>query len=258
MKKKLLWSLLIAVLLLAVLFVPIPGQDGGTKTYSALTYKVVKWNRLVDSRLYSATRVYRFPDNFRSLDALWAQECPTEEAPAVQSLTATVVRIENGSVLVRPALCEDEQIIITFPLEGLPDIGAQFRSQVKIYYDGNIMETSPAQIRALDWELTDTRTRPFGKPWLSESATDYEHSLSDATLIISEVYRDCFFAGAVNGSSVLLKVNGQLDARWQVGDYITLTCENILWDEAVGRVEADLISIEPSDWHPDPDSVLYG
>lgn len=258
MKKKALWVLLPAVLLLAALFLPITGKDGGTTTYSALTYKVVKWNRLVDNRLYSATRVYRFPDNFRSLDALWQLERPAEEVPAVQSLTATVVQIDRGSVLVRPALCEDEQLIITFSLEGLPDIGVQFRSQVKIYYDGTIMESNPAQIKALDWELTDTRTRPFGKPWLSESATDYEHSLSGTTLIISEVYKDCFFAGAVNGSSVLLKVNGQLDEQWQVGDYITLTCENILWEESAGRLEADLIAIEKSDWRPDLEDIIYG
>ena len=43
MKKKVFWIVLAAVLLLAVLFVPIPGsaaRDGGTRAYTALTYKV--------------------------------------------------------------------------------------------------------------------------------------------------------------------------------------------------------------------------
>ena len=47
MKKKIFWIVLAAVLLLAVLFVPIPGgtaRDGGTRTYNALTYRVVDWN----------------------------------------------------------------------------------------------------------------------------------------------------------------------------------------------------------------------
>ena len=74
------------VLLLAVLFVPIPRgtyRDGGTKDYAALTYRIVVWNRLTDEiptddadgpGVYHRTSVYWFPDNFRSVDGLWALE----------------------------------------------------------------------------------------------------------------------------------------------------------------------------------------
>lgn len=47
MKKK-IWICIAGVVLLAILFVPIPSgtyKDGGTRAYSALTYKIVKWQR---------------------------------------------------------------------------------------------------------------------------------------------------------------------------------------------------------------------
>lgn len=73
MKKKTKVLLLLLVLLL---FIPIPDgismDDGGTKQFTALTYKLVKWNRLVDAdNIYSATEFYAFPYNFMSLDRLW-------------------------------------------------------------------------------------------------------------------------------------------------------------------------------------------
>ena len=49
MRKK---TKIILVLLILILVLPIPNfaiKDGGTKTYTALTYKIVDWNRLVGS-----------------------------------------------------------------------------------------------------------------------------------------------------------------------------------------------------------------
>ena len=54
-------------------------DDGGTTTYTALTYTVVKWKRDFPIRTpdgyigntYQNTCVYFFPDNFKSLDKLW-------------------------------------------------------------------------------------------------------------------------------------------------------------------------------------------
>ena len=71
MKKK-VWIPIVIVVLLAILVIPIPTgvyKDGGTREYTALTYKVVDWNRLTDDgSTYSATKVYFFPNNFRSID----------------------------------------------------------------------------------------------------------------------------------------------------------------------------------------------
>ena len=75
MKKR--WIIL-AVILLA-LVIPIPTgvyKDGGTRTYTALTYKIVSWNRITEGGIHRATRVYPFPMNFFSLDSLWYREKP--------------------------------------------------------------------------------------------------------------------------------------------------------------------------------------
>ncbi len=77
MKRVIAIALLILVIL-AILFTPIQigtVNDGGTKVYSALTYKIVKWNRFSDSyKPYKNTSVYFFPQNYSSLDKLWQKE----------------------------------------------------------------------------------------------------------------------------------------------------------------------------------------
>ncbi len=76
-------KLLIILILAILLFLPIPSgyyKDGGTRSYSALTYKIVIWNRLVFDNpdypdgIYHKFRIYPFPLNFRSLDQLWSRE----------------------------------------------------------------------------------------------------------------------------------------------------------------------------------------
>lgn len=87
MKKRIIIGIIVVVLL--VLFLPIPNpkgrvEDGGTRDYSALTYKIVVWNKLMaevnedDSRgevsTYHKTSVFWIPDNFKSIDELWKIE----------------------------------------------------------------------------------------------------------------------------------------------------------------------------------------
>ena len=88
MKKKiLLISVIAAVALILVLFLPIPRSaydDGGTRVYTTLTYKIVKWHRMLSVYgedgviaridIYDDTAVYWFPDNFKQLDELWEVE----------------------------------------------------------------------------------------------------------------------------------------------------------------------------------------
>ncbi len=64
----------VVVIIMLVLFFPIPIgtlEDGGSKVYSALTYKIVKWvyHNKDSSRGYR-TRVYWFPDNFMDINEL--------------------------------------------------------------------------------------------------------------------------------------------------------------------------------------------
>lgn len=81
MKKTKIFIILGIILLCVVLFTPIPLgtiEDGGTRVYLALTYRIVKWNRLnrisedgTHIEVYQNTCVYFFPDNFKDIDELW-------------------------------------------------------------------------------------------------------------------------------------------------------------------------------------------
>ena len=74
MFKKMLF--IIAAVLL-ILFLPVPGgtlRSGATRTYSAIAYKVVEWNRLEGGDAFHKVSVYWFPDNFRSVEELWEKE----------------------------------------------------------------------------------------------------------------------------------------------------------------------------------------
>ena len=81
MKKKAviitLISALALLLIVAVLVVPVPSgqmKDGGTRVFSALSYKIVDWNSITADSVYEKTKVYFFPDNLRDVDSLWADE----------------------------------------------------------------------------------------------------------------------------------------------------------------------------------------
>jgi uncharacterized ion transporter superfamily protein YfcC len=92
MKKKTFEILLIVIIVALVLFVPIPRgpyDDGGTKEYVALTYRIVIWNRyniqidengdVVVNEKYNKTSVFLFPDNSKNLDELWQMELDNME-----------------------------------------------------------------------------------------------------------------------------------------------------------------------------------
>ena len=85
MKKSIIVGVIVVVLL--VLFLPIPQgtyDDGGTRDYCALTYKIVIWNKLIaeaneeDSAgevyTYHKTSVFWILDNFKGIDELWKIE----------------------------------------------------------------------------------------------------------------------------------------------------------------------------------------
>ncbi len=74
MKKKIL---IISIIVLLFLIIPVPSgvyKDGGTRTYTSLTYKIVDWNHLYGSGHYDKTKIYPFPMNFMSLDSLLSRE----------------------------------------------------------------------------------------------------------------------------------------------------------------------------------------
>ncbi len=91
MKKRRKLILIFSIVLAVILFVPWPIvskiEDGGTKMYFALAYKVVDWKPWCstvygDSIQYRATRIYWFPDNFKSYDELLAIEQARDDFPS--------------------------------------------------------------------------------------------------------------------------------------------------------------------------------
>ncbi len=107
MKKKVIFTVVAVVLFLAILFAPIPQSpydDGGTRGYTALTYKIVDWNRMSVDSIYDETKVYWFPDNFKSVDELWEEY---EAENMVHRMVAEVLELGN-SVLVKPVDGEEE------------------------------------------------------------------------------------------------------------------------------------------------------
>ena len=75
LKKKEFIILMICILLL--LFFPIPSgvyKDGGTRAFTAATYKLVMWHCIDPHYEYVHTSVYWLPDNFNSIDELWEIE----------------------------------------------------------------------------------------------------------------------------------------------------------------------------------------
>ncbi len=70
MKKKLIIISIIVVILILIVPIRTTFKDGGTKVYSAVLYKVIKWNRLLeaDDSRRNETEIYYFPNNFHSIE----------------------------------------------------------------------------------------------------------------------------------------------------------------------------------------------
>jgi hypothetical protein len=114
----------------------------------------VDWNRLTTDGVYDATKIYWFPNNFKSIDELWTYE----EQEVIHKFVATVIEISENSVLVEPVVGEEElqsSHKISVNTASLGDIGVEVGSDVEIYYTGGIMETYPAQINAVNCAFTE-------------------------------------------------------------------------------------------------------
>jgi len=246
MKKKIIISCAAAVILLAVLFVPIPKSpydDGGTREYTALTYKIVNWNRLIDSDsgVYNKTRVYFLGDRFKSIDELWLEEQVNVE----RSFIATVLEINGNTAIVAPVSANIEQSRISFDISNLNKIGAG--NVVKVTYVGLIREISPLTINAVKWELAEDDNLLERNEWLNKETAEKIDTKPFTDIVITGIYDDCFFARTLIPSFYEIKINGKLPEGFCVKDQVVLEYENTYYDKQTHRIEADLISINFSD-----------
>ena len=97
MKKKIIISAL--ALLIIGLFVPIPKTYAdGTKSYNAIAYKIVNWNRpFYKDLVYSEREVYYFPISLESVEKLWSGMIID---PAFSLLTGIIHHTEDNRILV--------------------------------------------------------------------------------------------------------------------------------------------------------------
>ena len=261
MKKR--W-MIIAILVLIVLFVPIPSgvyKDGGTRVYSALTYKIVKWRRLnEDFDRHENTRIYFGLDAYRSLDELWEKEMPYVK----HSFVGEIKELHGENVIVEPMDWEEEWNSykrISFRKERMEDGEFEVGNLVQVVYKGGIRESDPAGIDLVSCEIAkDLRHLQYCDIWLSEDAEEVE-GLREADLIISQIYSNCFFATPVLPSPIVYKINGELPEKWCVGDKVFVRFTDTKYDDAKRRMEVDLHEIKESTFEPDPDKcykpVIY-
>ena len=97
MKKKIIIAA-VAALVIGV-FIPIPKTYAdGTKSYNAIAYKIVNWNRpFYKNLVYTDKDVYRFPYSLKSVDKLWNSMIID---PAVSEFKGTVVDTAGDSASV--------------------------------------------------------------------------------------------------------------------------------------------------------------
>lgn len=253
MKKKLLFVLLGITLILVLVALPIPKgslDDGGTREYQALTYKIVDWNRIHEGGTYQKTKVYFGKDAHKSLNALWEQE----DAP--KRFTAIIQERSGYWIEVEPLEGEEERSSadrIRFNARDLEELDAMEGAAVDILYSGGIMESYPAQIKAISWSRSgNLRHMNFEGEWIekTEETKHLDNFVND--VVISEIYADCFFAAPLIPMPYQLKINGALPENWCPGDQVAVTYENSYYDAGTHRMEGDLLTIEESTFEPDP------
>lgn len=257
MKKKILiaFPIVIIFVLLVVLFFPVPGEaydDGGTREFVALTYKIVDWNRLYSNGTYDKVCIYFGAERKKTVDELWQSEAPS----LVDKFFARVIEADDNTIIVEPLdseserLCSD-RISVNVSLSDTEHIAAG--CIVEISYDGLIAESYPAQIVASDIkECNDLRRFEYTEEFVVKNYSTREDTQLFEDIIITKIYSNCFFAVPVYPMPYEIKLNGRLSEEFCTGDQVICDYENIYYDKETGRIEADMISVSVSDLELDP------
>lgn len=199
--------------------------------------------------------------SIKTIDGLWYRE----QGDVEYSFRATVLEINGNSVIVEPIEGEEElrsSDKISFSIEGIANPEIKAGSLVQVIYTGEIMESYPAQIEAVRWELSnDFRHIPYEEPWIDKTAEQqFDNQIFDH-IVITKIYSNCFFARTVIPMPYEIKLNGTLSDEWCVGDQITCNYENVYYDNENQRVEVDVLTVKASNWKPDPNAcykpVIY-
>lgn len=158
-----------------------------------------------------------------------------------RSFQAKILEIHDSSVLVEAL--EGEEVRnssdqFSFGTADLEDIGAGAGDVVKITFTGDIMESSPAQIRVVSWSLTEkaspgTDGEPSGE---SAEGTPEADAGADALPERQSECGDITFSPAgepgPGGGSFKMSYTGSHDTVWYYDEFFTLErYENGDWEE---------------------------
>lgn len=266
-KTKVLIALFGILLLVAILAVPLPSRtESGDRVFSAIAYKVVSWNRESNGDTFSKKRVYTFPDSLKSVEELWN----TEKSEITHTLRATVISV-TGDTVTANTVPEDKKGFSTFAfsLGNMEREGLLPDTVIYLTYKGEIPEIiyrgengASVWANAVSWEpCHDLRHLDYAEEWLDESTAEASEDDYLPDGVITEIYKNCFFMTPVFPSPYTIKINGLLPEKFCVGDQILCTGENVFSDIEAGRMEADLISVDESDFQLEPDKcykpVIY-
>ncbi len=250
MKKKIWIPIACVLLLLLILFVPIPMQmrDGGTKVYSALTYKAVNWRRIYSDGIYTENKVYFGADAHKSLDELFERE----EAEIISTVIGRYSTKNRPMATIVVLSSEHEKMseyLLKFDVSELPIIETESGKLIKVKYKGGISEGGV--IDAVEWSVFEhARTDEYTDNWLDEVTKKPAENISFSDIQIILIYKDCFLASAYyDNEYVPVKINGTLSDDWCENDYAECTYEN-LYQDGSGMLECDLLTIEASNGYP--------
>lgn len=152
MKKKIKIFVIVLLASVAVLYIPIPMgtlNDGGTRVYGSLTYKIVDWHRETDDGIYENTQVYWGDDRFKDTGFLWNI---MESRNVPHQFRGKILRIQEDWVTVEPLNGEPEchlSLEIRFHTAELPRMQVKAGDVIEIHYIGNVGDS---EIRAVDWK----------------------------------------------------------------------------------------------------------
>lgn len=158
--KKVSTVLIIFVAVLGIVaLLLIPGEehlldDGGSRFRKSALRMEAEWFYYTPSGGQTVSRVYWFPETLKSVTELKNEA----HQYLVSRFEATVLEINDTSVLVELDAHYAQYYgsdKISFGIADLEELAVQVGARVEVTFDGEIMESYPAQIKATGWKLVE-------------------------------------------------------------------------------------------------------
>lgn len=246
MKKKIGIAVVAMVVAAAlILLVPIPKgsyDDGGTREYEALTYKLVRWNRVTADGGYHKTRVYFGKDKHASIDELFAREI-ADNQPVETAVPFNVQYIRTDGYH------EDALYPAVTVIRSKSELFAYYRENEALYNlerrDDPASDSTIGFLDACDrYDAAFFETKSLVLVLLEEPSGSIRHKVTD-------VYQTDENNLAINIATIVPEVGTDDMAQWHL----------FVEAEAAIDDESDVVLTFPtaygSEYIPDREDVVY-